>query len=75
MSAAEAAASGRVIWNINSTTQGGGVAELLGALLPYQRGAGIDSRWVAIDGTPAFFDFTKRLHMFLHGVSPNDKDI
>jgi len=62
------AARGRVIWNINSTARGGGVAEMLRALVPYSRGSGIDERWLVIDGRPQFFDVTKRLHTLLHGV-------
>jgi trehalose synthase len=60
---------GRVVWNVNSTARGGGVAELLSSLIPYDRGAGIDSRWVAIQGPPAFFEVTKKLHTLLHGVA------
>ena len=59
---------GRVIWNLNSTATGGGVAELLGPLLGYSRGSGVDARWGVIPGTPAFFAVTKRLHNHLHGV-------
>jgi trehalose synthase len=62
---------GRVIWNINSTATGGGVAEMLRSLIPYVRGVDIDSRWLVIDGTPEFFAITKRLHHALHG-SPGD---
>src|SRR5688572_27425042 len=58
---------GRVVWNVNSTARGGGVAELLGSLVPYSRAAGVDVRWVVIDGDPAFFRVTKRLHNMLHG--------
>ncbi|HET9410499.1 MAG TPA: glycosyltransferase [Candidatus Dormibacteraeota bacterium] len=60
---------GRAVWNVNSTARGGGVAELLSSLIPYDRGAGIDSRWVVIQGEPAFFDVTKKLHTLLHGVA------
>ena len=35
---------GRVIWNVNSTAKGGGVAEMLRPLLGYCRGAGVDAR-------------------------------
>jgi trehalose synthase len=63
------------IWNINSTAQGGGVAELLAALLPYQRGAGLDARWLVITGSPNFFRVTKRLHNLLHGVMPGGSDV
>ncbi|MFQ5666632.1 MAG: glycosyltransferase [Candidatus Binatia bacterium] len=59
--------AGRIVWNVNSTPAGGGVAEMLQSLLPYVRGAGIDARWVVIRGTPAFFRVTKRLHHALHG--------
>ena len=46
--------AGRVEWNVNSTAHGGGVGEML-ALLAYARGAGVDTRWVVVDGTPDFF--------------------
>ena len=63
--------SGRVVWNINSTARGGGVAELLHALLPYVRGSGVDARWLVIDADREFFDITKRIHNQLQG-SPGD---
>ncbi len=52
---------GRVVWNVNSTAQGGGVAEMLVSLLAYARGAGIDARWVVISGNEDFFVLTKRI--------------
>lgn len=58
---------GRVVWNINSTATGGGVAEMLPSLLGYARGLGIDTRWLVIEGVPPFFALTKRLHHHLHG--------
>ena len=60
--------AGRTFWNANSTAQGGGVAEMLRSLIGYARGAGIDARWVVIDGDPEFFAVTKRLHNLLHGA-------
>ena len=62
---------GRVIWNVNSTARGGGVAEMLRSFVSYSRGAGLDMRWTVIEGTPEFFAVTKRLHNFLHG-DPGD---
>ena len=62
---------GRVVWNINSTARGGGVAELLQSLVAYARGAGVDARWAVIEGTAEFFALTKRIHNRLHG-SPGD---
>jgi trehalose synthase len=58
---------GRVVWNINSTAAGGGVAEMLRSLVGYARGAGVDVRWLVLHGNDAFFRVTKRLHNFLHG--------
>lgn len=58
---------GRRIWHVNSTSQGGGVAEMLRALLPYARGAGVDVRWVVLGESDGFFDLTKRIHNRLHG--------
>jgi trehalose synthase len=59
---------GRVVWNVNSTARGGGVVELLQPLIAYARGAGVDARWVVIDGPPDFFTVTKRIHNRLHGA-------
>jgi trehalose synthase len=59
--------AGRVVWSVNSTARGGGVAEMLRSLLAYSRGAGVDSRWVVIGGEPDFFRITKRIHNRLHG--------
>ena len=55
------------MWCVNSTAQGGGVAEMLASLLAYTSSVGVDSRWVVINGNPAFFRLTKRIHNRLHG--------
>jgi trehalose synthase len=62
---------GRVVWNVNSTARGGGVAEMLVSLLAYARGGGINARWEVISGNEAFFTLTKRIHNNLHS-SPGD---
>jgi trehalose synthase len=59
--------AGRVVWNVNATARGGGVAEMLQVMVAYGRGAGVDARWLVLDGDPEFFALTKRLHNFLHG--------
>lgn len=69
--AARAALSGRTVLNLNSTAVGGGVAEMLQTLLAYVRGAGVDARWLVIEGDPAFFAVTKRIHNGLYGA-PGD---
>src|SRR3954471_3836978 len=61
--------AGRVVWNVNSTARGGGVAEMLQSLVAYARGAGVDARWVVIAGDDDFFRVTKRIHNHLHGAS------
>jgi trehalose synthase len=58
--------AGRAIWHVNSTARGGGVAEILNGLLPYVRGAGVDTRWAVLHEEPEFFAVTKRLHNNLH---------
>jgi trehalose synthase len=63
--------AGRVVWHVNTTARGGGVAEMLQSLLAYARGAGVDTRWVTIGGDDQFFKVTKRIHNHLHGA-PGD---
>jgi trehalose synthase len=65
---AERLFAGRVVWCVNSTAHGGGVAEMLRSLLAYTRGAGVDTRWSVLVGDPEFFAITKRLHNRLHGA-------
>ncbi|HEX4541359.1 MAG TPA: glycosyltransferase [Acidimicrobiales bacterium] len=67
--------AGRTVWNVNSTAQGGGVAEMLEVLLAYARGGGVDTRWLVIHGVPDFFAVTKRLHNWLHGVPGDGGDL
>lgn len=66
--AAADALRGRVVWNVNSTPRGGGVAEMLGTQVGLARDAGIDARWMVIGGTPALFAVTKRIHNRIHGM-------
>lgn len=59
--------AGRRVWNVSSTAQGGGVAEMLTTLLAYAHGAGVEARWEVIAGDREFFRLTKRIHNRLHG--------
>jgi trehalose synthase len=61
----------RVVWHVNATSHGGGVAEMLQTLLAYGNAAGVENRWLVLDGDPEFFAITKRLHNVLHG-EPGD---
>jgi trehalose synthase len=65
------ALAGRTIWMVNSTAAGGGVAELLRALLPYWSAGELDVRLVVLRAPSRFFTVTKRLHNWLHG-DPGD---
>jgi trehalose synthase len=65
---ARAAFGDRVVWHVNATAHGGGVAEMLQTLLAYGNGAGIENRWLVLDGDRRFFQITKRLHNALHGA-------
>ncbi|MDX6540241.1 MAG: trehalose synthase [Gaiellales bacterium] len=67
--------SDRVLWNVNSTARGGGVAELLISLVAYVRGAGLDARWIVIGGDPDFFRVTKRIHNRLHGFEGDGESL
>jgi trehalose synthase len=62
---------GRRIWNVNSTASGGGVAEMLKALVGYVLDLDMPIEWAVIGGDPEFFAITKRLHNRVHG-SPGD---
>src|SRR5689334_6069097 len=59
--------SGRTVWNVNSTAVGGGVAEMLHALVGYVEDLQIAIRWLVIHGDADFFAITKRVHNGIHG--------
>jgi len=56
------------IQNINSTSYGGGVAEMLSAIVPLMQDLGLKVRWDVIWGDKKFFEITKKIHNGLHGV-------
>lgn len=58
---------GKVVQHINSTAQGGGVAEILKRLVPLMEDVGLRVYWDVIGGTPEFFRVTKMFHNALHG--------
>ncbi len=60
---------GAAVQHVNSTAVGGGVAELLGYLVPLMRDVGMDAHWDVIVATPSFFQVTKAIHNNLHGAS------
>jgi trehalose synthase len=72
--------AGRRVWMVNSTAQGGGVAEMMPRLVAVLRDLGVDCGWLVMapgDNAP-FFTLTKRIHNMIHGVgrpgfSPEEK--
>jgi len=59
---------GRTVTNVNSTFVGGGVAELLKAIVPMMNALGLKADWKVITGDPGFFSVTKAFHNALHGT-------
>jgi trehalose synthase len=59
---------GKSILNINSTSVGGGVAEILTRMVPLLRQLEVDAQWDVIKGDGRFFRITKEMHNALHGV-------
>ncbi|MGC9355182.1 MAG: hypothetical protein ACP5D9_15150, partial [Mariniphaga sp.] len=58
------------VWaHVNSTYEGGGVAEMLKSLVPLARGLGIDAQWHCMEAhTEDFFTVTKKFHDLIQGV-------
>jgi trehalose synthase len=55
------------VTHINSTSQGGGVAEILNSLIPLMNDIGINADWRVINGNHNFFTLTKGFHNALQG--------
>lgn len=53
--------------HVNSTREGGGVAEILQRMIPIFLSLGLDARWEVIAGDARFFDITKKIHNALQG--------
>lgn len=54
--------------HVNSTFEGGGVAEILNSLVPIARNLGINTNWYCIEGDTTFYSITKRFHNIIQGV-------
>ncbi|MDD3689753.1 MAG: glycosyl transferase family 1, partial [Synergistaceae bacterium] len=60
---------GKKIVHINSTKEGGGVAEILSSMVPLSQELGLDVAWEVIEGDEPFFNCTKTLHNSLQGMA------
>ena len=55
------------VLHINSTSYGGGVAELLKSLIPLMNSLGLNAEWEVIEAPEEFFNVTKKIHNGLQG--------
>jgi trehalose synthase len=61
--------AGRTVWMVNSTSRGGGVAEMLPTMVALLRDLGVKTEWVIIESErPEFFSLTKQIHNLIHGA-------
>jgi trehalose synthase len=59
----------RTVWMVNSTAQGGGVAEMLPKVVSMLRELGVSTEWaVIVSEEDRFFQLTKRIHNLIHGT-------
>jgi len=56
------------VLHVNSTAYGGGVAELLHTHVPLMNDLGIETSWMLVEGSDAFFAVTKAMHNALQGA-------
>jgi len=59
--------AGTTVKMVNSTSVGGGVAEMLHRVIPLFNELGLKVKWEVIKGTGDFFNVTKAFHNALHG--------
>ncbi|HBN09942.1 MAG TPA: glycosyl transferase family 1 [Cyanobacteria bacterium UBA8530] len=59
---------GARVLHLSATAFGGGVAELLGTLVPLLNDAGLQAEWRVIEGSEEFLQVTRCLHQGLQGV-------
>ncbi len=65
--------AGKKVVHISATAFGGGVSEILYALVPLMRDVGLECEWQVIYGREEFFNATKLMHNALQGA-PQDLD-
>jgi trehalose synthase len=70
---------GARVLHVNATAFGGGVAEILGTLVPLMNDLGLHAEWQVIKGADEFFNVTKAMHNSLQGMyydwTPGARDI
>ena len=61
--------TGKDVCHVNSTSFGGGVAEILHRLVPLMCDVGLKAEWKVIKGSDEFFNVTKTIHNGLQGMN------
>lgn len=59
---------GARVLHVNATAFGGGVAEILGTMVPLMQDLGLAAEWQVIRGADEFFKVTKAMHNSLQGM-------
>ena len=59
---------GARVLHVNATAFGGGVAEILGTLVPLMNDLGLQADWQVIRGADEFYKVTKAMHNALQGM-------
>lgn len=59
---------GKSVCHVNSTSFGGGVAEILHRLVPLMQDVGLKAEWRVVKGSEEFFNVTKAFHNGLQGM-------
>jgi trehalose synthase len=60
--------AGARVLHLNATAFGGGVAEILGSLVPLMNDVGLQADWQVIKGNEEYFQVTKAMHNALQGM-------
>jgi trehalose synthase len=58
---------GMKVVHVNSTREGGGVAEILHRLIPLKQELGLNVSWETVSGDSQFYQCTKKMHNALQG--------
>ncbi|MFP4589699.1 MAG: glycosyltransferase [Candidatus Acetothermia bacterium] len=66
---------GKKILHVNSTYQGGGVAEILDKMVPLMSDLGLAVDWRILHGSHDFFTITKKFHNALQGEDINFSEL
>jgi len=60
------------VLHVNSSSVGGGVADILNSLVPLSNKVGIAAQWLVMAGDKSFFEITKNFHNALQGSLQTD---